>query len=84
MLDAIKQITDDNFSFRKTVHGCIVRVTQSNWLKMWFSRFPILLGSAEAQVKWDGVLKRLLIAYFIAIISAKKYQNPFMYVNSKL
>jgi len=52
MLDAIKQITDDNFSFRKTVHGCIVRVTQSNWLKMWFSRFPILLGSAEAQVKW--------------------------------
>ena len=28
--DAIKHITDDNFSFRKTVHWCIVRTAQSN------------------------------------------------------
>jgi len=48
MLDAIKHITDDNFSFRKTVHRCIVCVTQSNWVKMWFSRFLPLPGSAEA------------------------------------
>jgi len=30
MLDAIKHITDDNFSFRKTAHRCIVRAAQSN------------------------------------------------------
>ena len=29
-VDAIKHITDDNFSFRKTVHWCIVRTAQSN------------------------------------------------------
>ena len=29
-VDAIKHITDDNFSFRKTAHWCIVRATQSN------------------------------------------------------
>ena len=39
------------FSFRKTVHRCIVCVTQSYWVKIWFSRFSVLLpGSAEAQV----------------------------------
>jgi len=32
MLDSIKHITDDNFSFRKTGHWCtcIVRAKQSN------------------------------------------------------
>jgi len=34
------------FSFRKTVHRCIMCVTQSNWVKMWFLHFPILPGSA--------------------------------------
>jgi len=29
-VDAIKDITDDNFSFRKTAHWCTVRATQSN------------------------------------------------------
>jgi len=29
-------------------------------------------GTAEAQVIWDGVVKRLLIAYIIGNISAKK------------
>jgi len=47
---------------------------------MWFSCFPVLPGSAEAQVIWGGTVKRLLIAYFIGNISAKKYQNEFIYV----
>jgi len=39
--------------------------------------FPILPGSAEAQVIWGGIVKHNLIAYFIGNISAKKYQNRF-------
>jgi len=42
------------FSFRKTVHRCILYVTQFSWVKMWFSHFPVLPGSAEAQVTWGG------------------------------
>jgi len=42
-----------------------------------FSRFPVLLGNAEARLIWCGLLKCLLIVYFIGNISAKKYQNPF-------
>jgi len=38
---------------------------------MWFSCFPVLPGSAGAQVIWGGIVKRLLIAYFIGNISAK-------------
>ena len=45
--------------------------------KMWFSCLPILTGSAEGQVILGGIAKRLLIAYIIGNISAKKYQNPF-------
>ena len=45
-----------------------------------FSCFPVLPGSAEAQVIWGGTVKRLLTAYFICNISAQKYQNVFMYV----
>jgi len=33
--------------------------------------FPVLPGSAEAQVIWGGTVKHLLIAYFIDNISAK-------------
>jgi len=47
---------------------------------MGLSCFPVLTGSAEAQVIWGGIVKRILIAYFIGNISAKKYQNPFMCV----
>ena len=43
--------------------------------KMRFSCFPVLPGIAEAQVVWGGIVKRLLIAYFIDNISAKKYQR---------
>jgi len=50
--------------------------TAFKW-KMWFSCFPILPGSAEGHVIWGGILKRLLIAYFIGNISAKKYQTLF-------
>jgi len=43
---------------------------------MQFSRFPILPGSAEAQVRpiWCGIVKCLLIAYFIGNISAKNIE----------
>jgi len=58
----------------------VLCVTQSNWVKMWFWCSPILPRSAEAQVIWGGIIKRLLIAYFIGNISAKKYGNPFMCV----
>jgi len=38
-------------------------------------RFSGLPGSAEAHINWCGIIKCLLIAYFIGNISAKKYQN---------
>jgi len=44
---------------------------------MQFLHFSILPGSAEAQVIWCGIVKCLLIAYFIGNICAKRYQNPF-------
>ena len=48
---------------------------------MRFSCLPVLPGSAEAQVIWGGTAKRLLIAYFITNISAKKCQNAFTCVS---
>ena len=80
MLDATKHITDDNFSFTKTAHKCIEHVTQSKWVKNVILVFSLLLGSAETQVIWGGIVKRLLIAYFIDNISAKTCQNLFMCV----
>jgi len=40
---------------------------------MQFSCFPVpvLPDSAEAQVIWGGIVKRLLIAFFISNISAQ-------------
>jgi len=49
----------------------------SIWVKMQFSCFPVLPGSEHAQVIWGGIVKRLLITYYIGNISAKKYQSPF-------
>jgi len=49
------------------MHWCSICVK-----KMRFLCFPILPGSAEAQVIRGGTVKRLLIAYFIGNISAKK------------
>jgi len=133
ILDAIKHITDDIFSFRKTAHWCTctVHATQSkllrrsrlpfswtksptapswthwlqdlgshrtawvwvvsqkywrnhgatgwilamHWYSIWVKNaifvFPVLTGSAEAQVIWGGTVKRLSIAYFIGNITAK-------------
>jgi len=47
---------------------------------MQFLHFPVLPGSAEAQVTWCGIVKCLFIAYFVSNISAQKYQNPFICV----
>jgi len=54
----------------------------SIWVKNAIFVFPVLPGrpSAEAQGIWSGTAKRLLTAYFIGNISAKKYQNAFMCV----
>jgi len=81
MLDAIKHITDDNFFFFQedsTQVHCAYNTIQLS--EIWFSCFRVLPGSAEAQVIWGGVVKCVLIAYFISNISSKKYQNPFMCV----
>jgi len=42
---------------------------------MGFLCLPILPGSAEAQIIWGGTGKRLLIAYFIGTISAKRHEK---------
>jgi len=49
---------------------------------MQFSCFPVFPGSAEAQVLWGSVVKRVLIACFIGNISAKnmKICTTFTYV----
>ena len=80
MLNIIKHITDDNFFLSGGQCTGALCVTQSNWVNMWFSCFPVFPGSAEIQIIWGGIVKRLLIAYFIGKISTKKCQNPFMCV----
>jgi len=44
--------------------------------------FPILPGSAEAQVICGSIVKHLLIAHFVGNMSAKQHQNPFVRVKS--
>jgi len=39
--------------------------------------FPVLPGSAEAQVIWAGIVKCLLIPYFIGRICVKNIKDPF-------
>jgi len=48
--------------------------------KMQLVRFLALPGSAEEQVISCGIVKCLLITYFIGNMFAKKYQNLFTYV----
>jgi len=82
MLSNTLQITI--FSFRKTAHKCIVCVTQSSSVKNVFfcdSLFWQLMQKHKLNI-WGGIVKHLLIAYFIGNISAKKYENPFMCVKS--
>ena len=82
MLDAIKHITDDNFFFQEDsaqVH-CVCNTIQLSEKNVIFVFPPVLPGSAEAQVIGGGIVKRLLIAYFIGNNCAKNFQNPFMCV----
>jgi len=87
-LDATKHSTDDNFSFRKTAMclqhsptaAALLTNTSFQW-KMWFSCFPVLPRISEAQVIWCGILKHLLIAYFIGNISAKKVKRNYDKLN---
>jgi len=81
MLDAIKHITDDIFFFQEdsTQVHCVCNTIQLIEICD-FSGVCVLPGSAEAQVIWGGIVKRLLNAYFIGNIWAKKYQNQFMCV----
>ena len=44
------------------------------------SGFPVLPGSVETPARLGGKIKQLLFTYFLGNITAKKYQNPFMYV----
>jgi len=60
-----------------------LKKSSSNWWEFWQCTnavsekmqslcFPVLPGCAEAQVIWSGIVKCLLIAYFISSISAQK------------
>jgi len=57
-----------------------------HWYSIWvkkailFSCFPVLPGSAEAQVIWGSTVKRLLIASLLVTFLPKKYENVFTYV----
>ena len=64
------------------MHRCIVcnTIQPSENVIFAFSRFS---GSAQAQVTWGDVVKRLLIAYIIRNITAKKYQNLFKVIASQ-
>ena len=47
------------------------------WVKNVTFVFPVLPGSAEAQVIWGDIVKNLWISYFIGSIYVKKCPNPF-------
>jgi len=69
--------------FRSGRQHCACNTVSTNTVfewKMWYSCFPVLPGSAEAQDIGGNVLRHLLNAYFIGNISIKNYQNPFMWV----
>ena len=61
---------------QQLVEFCQCTNTAFEW-KMRVSCFLVFPGSAEAQVIWGGTVKRLLIAYFIGKISAKKSIKSF-------
>ena len=68
--------------FKQQLVECWQCTTAFEW-EMQFSCLNVLPGSGEAQVTyciWGGIVKRLMISYFITNVSAKKYQNPFTYV----
>ena len=77
MLSNTSQMT---FFFQKNsaqVH-CVCNTIQLS--EIWFPCFRVFPGSAEAQVIWGGIVKRLLIAYFIGNIPAKKIFKKSIHV----
>jgi len=64
---------------QRLVEFCQCTNTAFEW-KMRVLCFTVFPGSAEAQVIWGGTVKRLLIAYFISNISAKKYKKLYTFV----
>jgi len=42
--------------------------------------FPVSPGSVEAQVRWRGKIKYILIAYFLRNTCARNYHNQTVYV----
>ena len=79
--------TESYSSTSKSCESKRLKTSRSNWLnsgnalihhlsgKMQFSCFPILPDSAKARVIWHGVVKCLLIVYFIGNISAKNIKK---------
>ena len=66
MLDTIKHITADIVFFQEDsahVH-CVCNTIQLSEMCD-FRVTPVLPGSVEAQAIWCGIVKRLLIAYFV-------------------
>ena len=51
------------------------------WWKDAIFGFPVFLCSAEAQVRWGGKIKYILIAYFLSNTCAKNCHNQTVYVN---
>ena len=74
MLDATKHITDDNCFFQEdsTQVDCVCNTFQLSEVCD-FRVSAFCQAVQRAQVTWGGILNRLLIAYFISNISAKKY-----------
>jgi len=73
MLDAIKHITDDNYFFQEDstqVHCVCNSIQFSEKCDFRVSLFWQLMQ--EAQVIWGGIVKHLLIAYFIGKFLPKK------------
>jgi len=66
-----KHIIDDHFFFQEDSAQAYYACNSPIEWKMWFSCLPVLPDIAEAQVNWCGIVKWLLIAYFISNISAK-------------
>jgi len=67
----LKRLKKSSSDWLNSRHALIQRVKNTIFM------FPVLPGSAEAQVICGGVIKRLLIAYFISSISAKKISKSF-------
>jgi len=79
----ITRFNESYSSLNMSLESKKLKKSSSKWLNsdsaliQWVKKnaifvFPVLAGSAEAQVIWGGMVKRLLIAYFVVSIAAKK------------